>query len=413
MKSLKSWYLYDFANSFASSVVIFYFPLVLAERGYSDNYVGMGAALATLFLVILYPFLGRKSDFVLGLRMRYMRISSILMALTLVVMAYLNSSSTSLLFLFIMIMCFVLFQVAFQGSYVFYTAQMKELEDNGFNKKKLSSIGMGFGQLGNAVAVGIAGYLVSKNLFFLGTSGKGLVFFFGAISFAFLSLPYLLQKSSPTANMAIQGGVVSIKEAIRILILKFRQSKKLLFFGVGYMLIADSVFTMQTYVSLYLKKVFLFSDSQISAVLMVSLLSLVLTCFIGGRLAHKIKVERKFLIISAFIYFISFISLALIPSNFYSPFVSFAFIGIAYGLFFPFARTYYSNLIPSEQQAEFFSVFVVFERAASILGPLLFIAVLNIFSTVNVAVGYRAAILSLSCITIIGLFFIKQHHKYV
>src|SRR3989339_539852 len=146
MKNPKLWYLYDFANSFASAVVIFYFPLILAEKGYSDNYIGIATAFSTIALLLFYPYLGRRSDLLRNLRMRYIRISSVAMLVCLFTIGYLYTLASSLAVLFIMLLCFVCFQVAFQGSYVFYTAQMKELEDQGFNKDKLSSFGMGLGQ---------------------------------------------------------------------------------------------------------------------------------------------------------------------------------------------------------------------------------------------------------------------------
>ena len=41
MTKIQLWYLYDFANSFASSVVIFYFPLLLLRGGAGDTWIGI------------------------------------------------------------------------------------------------------------------------------------------------------------------------------------------------------------------------------------------------------------------------------------------------------------------------------------------------------------------------------------
>ena len=49
---------------------------------------------------------------------------------------------------------YILFQVCFQGSYVFYSAMLRNIT-NTDNNAKVSGIGLGLGQLGNAVALGI------------------------------------------------------------------------------------------------------------------------------------------------------------------------------------------------------------------------------------------------------------------
>ena len=299
MKNPKLWYLYDFANSFASAVVIFYFPLILAEKGYSDNYIGIATAFSTIALLLFYPYLGRRSDLLRNLRMRYIRISSVAMLACLFIIGYLYTLASSPAVLFIMLLCFVCFQIAFQGSYVFYTAQMKELEEQGFNKDKLSSFGMGLGQLGNAVTIGLAGYLLTKHLSFSGFSDKGLIFIFGGVAFLILSTPYLLQKNNQNSSSHVASRTTSILLSARQLIEKLKQSKKILFFLIGYTLIADSVFTLQVYASLYFKRVFYLTDSQISIALAASLFALFCTCMLSGYFVHKIKSEQKFLVISS------------------------------------------------------------------------------------------------------------------
>ena len=55
--------------------------------------------------------------------------------------------------------------------------------------------------------------------------------------------------------------------------------------------------------------------------------------------------------------------------------------GFVFGVIFALSRAFYSDLVPKEKQAELFSVYVLFERAASVLGPLLWSATAFIFAS--------------------------------
>ena len=86
-KQIRLWYLYDFANSFSSTVLIFYFPLIFVERGGLEEWIGIAASVSTILLLIFLPPLGRKADNT-GRRLPLLTFGLGGMALSLVVLTY-------------------------------------------------------------------------------------------------------------------------------------------------------------------------------------------------------------------------------------------------------------------------------------------------------------------------------------
>ncbi|MBI1812970.1 MFS transporter [Candidatus Peregrinibacteria bacterium] len=76
--------------------------------------------------------------------------------------------------------------------------------------------------------------------------------------------------------------------------------------------------------------------------------------------------------------------------------------GFAYGALFSLSRAFYAILVPIEKQAELFSVYVLFERAASILGPLVWSGAAWLFSSFGPD-RYRFSMLSLALIIAVSL----------
>jgi UMF1 family MFS transporter len=140
----------------------------------------------------------------------------------------------------------------------------------------------------------------------------------------------------------------------------------------------------------------------------MSLLMLFSTCMLLGFFAHKIINKNKMLLLGGLVYVTAYLMFGLAPAEPVYAYISLAFAGVAYGLFFPLARSLYSDIIPKESQAEYFSSFIIFERAATIIGPLMWVLVFNSLSSYDLEHRYRANVLLLSVISLIGLYFIRK-----
>lgn len=91
-------------------------------------------------------------------------------------------------------------------------------------------------------------------------------------------------------------------------------------------------------------------------------------------------------------------------------YVLLVFIGLAMSTIFALSRAYYTYLIPKHEQAEFFSLFVVFERVGAMVGPVFWSLVISVSLWLGTSevIAYKIAISSVACMTAIGYFFLRK-----
>jgi len=403
-KAVTRWYLYDFANSFASVVLLFYYPLILSDRGAADAWIGVSASIATGILLLILPYLGTYSDKT-GSRLFLIRIGSFLMFVSIVSLAFLlrGHSGFSSWLLVLISFLYVLFQVCFQGSYVFYSSMLRQIAGPEENAK-VSGVGLALGQLGNASALAIYGPIVAAPIIILGLSGKTLPFVLGGILFALLAWPFLRQPEIRLQNLMPRF-------SYRRFIKDIASERRAFYFLIGYSLLSDAILTFQLYLAIYVRKVFSFSDQMVSYLAISGLVFTVIGGFLVSRLAKSFRSEEKTLRLSALFYAICFGLCALMPQ---APLVVFAVIaacGVSYSLVFALARTVYSKIAPADRQGEFFSVFTVFERVASVIGPLAWLATFYLLSRFGEDIQYRGSVFFLMAICLAGIYYLKKSQR--
>jgi len=403
-KIVRLWYLYDFANSFASVVLLFYYPLILSEKGASNNWIGISASIATGILLVVLPYLGAYSDRT-GRRIYFIRLASVLMLLAILMMAYLTQKLPvfSTLTLIILSGLYIIFQVCFQGSYVFYSAMLRSIA-NVENNAKISGRGLSFGQLGNVIALGILGPIIGSSLIILGLSGKPLSFLIGGVMFIFISLPFLKQKDS-------KSNLEPIRFSYKYFLKQIMSEKRIRLFIIGYALLSDAILTFQLYLAIYVRRVFNFSDQMIAYFAMTGLFFTVLGGFMAQGLSNKLKSKEKALRVSSLLYASCFALCATMPQIPVVVFAAIALCGTSYGLVFSLARTVYSEISPADKQGEFFSIFTVFERAASVVGPLIWLLTFYLLKSFGENIQYRGAIILLALICLGGFYYLKKSNQ--
>ena len=82
--------------------------------------------------------------------------------------------------------------------------------------------------------------------------------------------------------------------------------------------------------------------------------------------------------------------------------------GFAFGTLFSLSRIMYSKLIPKDEPAKYFGLYVLFERFASILGPLIWSFSTFIFAFAGEETKYRFAIGSLAILVLISYFVLRK-----
>lgn len=404
MKKIWLWYLYDFANSFASVVLLLYYPLILSEKGASDSWIGISASVSTGILLLVLPRLGAYSDRI-GKKIPFIRIGSVIMIISLIIIAFLTNNKESFsLFLIIGIsLLYIVFQVCFQGSYSFYSAMLRGISDSK-NNIKVSGLGFGFGQLGNVISIIIISLIVSTKISIIGLSDKSLAIFLGGIFFLLISIPFFTQKNFVVNKLQSSFSYKSFLN-------KIIKNERVFLFLIGYSLLADALLTFQLYVALYVKNVFHFSDQYVIYVGVIGLIFSVIGGFISHLLVNKIKNKNKALKISSITYGICFGATALIPSVNFLVFFVLAMTGISMGLLFSLSRSIYSEISPQDNQGEFFGVYSIFEKAASVVGPLVWIGTFTLLKGFGSNIQYRGSLLLLMIICFVGILFLNKSEK--
>jgi UMF1 family MFS transporter len=422
MKNRFLWYLYDFANSIALIGLLYYFGIwVVVERGGSQWMVGLPVSLATLALLIIMPKIARKVD-ANGTHKKNMIIWSVGAALTLLTLS-LVGGFVSLGWIFFL---YFLFNFFFQAGYIFSSSLLHTISDE-TNRSKISGTGQAWGQAGNLVGVIISFITVSH--FMVGASDKLNVFFWSAIVFLLLLIPasrFRLKGTNDAEDEDMVYQTMTLRDSSlhqhdpnlstevavvdKSLIKKLREQPRIARFLFAYALYSDAVVTLSLFIALYLKKVIGFTDGQIRIASVVLLVCTIIGGLLVSRLVsqgRELKVISRFLIAWPIVIFIFAFMSGHIPI-----YVLIAFIGFAMSVIFAVSRAYYAIITPKDKQAEYFSVFVIFERVGAIAGPILWSTVVSIavWMGATESTAYRIAIVSVALITAIGYFILRSLH---
>jgi UMF1 family MFS transporter len=394
-RNFSLWILYDFANSLALINVAFYFSLwLVSDHGFSDFWVSIATALSTLVLLFFLPFLGHISDR-LGKRKLFLNQFSLLAILSLGIMGWITMKvpfSTEVGF--VVVLFYFLFQFFYQGSLTFYNAYIQDLRDQK-TAHQISGTGMAFGQLGNIVGILLLLPIAEGTFEIFGETGRGATFFAAAVLFLIFALPTLLflKEGKPTQSLEKN---FTYKSSFK----KVLKTPGVLCYLLSYYFFADAILTLQLFLGLYLEEVAGMDDKQKGMTLVLALLCGMLSAWFAPRLARWLKgVHRTIgLLILFWAILLALFAFAQTAWTFYLLLV---LNGIAYGALFALSRSYYSEITPKDNQAEFFSIYVLFERAASILGPLIWSCTVLLF-TDHGPNRYRYAMVSLALLVSIS-----------
>src|SRR6185369_17036915 len=118
---------------------------------------------------------------------------------------------------------------------------------------------------------------------------------------------------------------------------------------------------------------------------------------------HYIGSTRKAILVSIGVWAICIVTFAAAQSAL-TFIVTVVINGFSFGVLYSLSRAYYSDLIPEDKQAEYFSIYTLFEKFASVLGPLLWSGVVLVFAFSGEAMKYRFAMLSLAALVSISFF---------
>ncbi|MFH1752580.1 MAG: MFS transporter [Candidatus Omnitrophota bacterium] len=284
-----SWALYDFANAiFAMNVIALYFVLwVTVEMGGKDIVYSLTLGGSMFLAAISMPILGALSDKG-ARRLPYLIFFTILCVVFLAFIGATNSLKLGL----------GLFAVANFGylisGAVFYNALLPDVADD----QKIGAIsgyGICLSYIGTITGIFLIRPVALK-------FGYQATFIPTALLFLLFALPCFLfvkEKAAPSKRAGI-GQLVS--ESMRDLfstLEDIKRSKELSSFFLGIFVVINAVNAVFIFMSVYLKKVFLFSDGDIMKLYIYSNIFSVIGALLSGAATDRLGAKRTLMAAAA------------------------------------------------------------------------------------------------------------------
>ncbi len=357
--AVTSWALYDLANTvFSMNIISLYLPLwVVNTMGGSDAVYGNAASLSMFMIFLSAPILGALSDQA-GRRMPFLVIATVFCVVFTALLG-LGGLTTSLI-------VFIIANYMFQAGLIFYDALLPAVS-NEENRGKISGLGVGVGYMGSFIGVG-SGLLLLDRIGYVG------IFRLSALLFLVFSLPcFLFLKERGTAGFRFRAKMVTdALGQVRHTVANARGFPGLPRFLIGRMFYAEPINTLIIFMGIYVANEVGFSATEVQILLLVSITAAVIGGLAFGLVVDKIGPKRSLNV--ALIAWMFVLSGAIAVAVFNLPGALFwgigGMAGLALGGTWTADRPYLMRLAPPKYLGEFYGLFRMAGRFASIIGPL-------------------------------------------
>jgi UMF1 family MFS transporter len=271
------------------------------------------------------------------------------------------------------------------------------------NRSRVSGIGQGANSIGQVLGLLATLPLAKGTIVFFGEPGRAQTLLPSAILFLLFALPMLIFYKEE--NRAARNAPALTTSSFRALL----TSKPLVLLLVAYFLFSDAFLTFASNFPLYLETIHKAPDTT-KALVSIGVLALAsVGAVIFGKIADK-KGELKTLKFILIVWCFIFPAIAFIPTlNLLIPI--FLFAGIFFGPVWAISRSLVGQLAPQGLVASAYSYYVVAERFATFIGPLVWSGALIWLGEGKA--GYQAALISMSGLLIIGLLILNRLQKHL
>ena len=386
MKAKIAWALYDLANTiFFLNIVSIHLGLwVVNDMGGNDSIYGYANVTSMVLVICTAPMLGTISD-QSGRRIPFL-VTTTCCCVFLTMLLGVGGLLPSLVI-------FVGANYMFQSGLIFYDALLPTVaseQDIG----KVGSFGVGIGYVGSLIGA-IAGILLLDSIGHVG------MFRVSALLFLVFSIPcFICIKEQGSHNLGLGFNVIrgSIGQLAETLV-RTRKYPGLSRFLLGRVFYADVVNTLIIFIDIYVTNELGFTNAELQVVLLVTIVSSIVGAFLWGFIIDLMG-PKKTLNFVLCLWIIVLGGLAGIPIlGLDSTILWFAapLAGLAMGGIWCADRPYLLRLVPSERVGEFFGVYSMVGRFASITGPLVWVMVAD-----TLGFGRPFAMLTLVILTMIS-----------
>jgi UMF1 family MFS transporter len=381
-----SWALYDLANTmFSFNIVSIHFALwVINDMGGSDSNYGYANAISMLLVLVTAPMLGAMSDKAKR-RIPFLIVTTCCCVFFTFFLGE-GSLSTSLVI-------FVVANYMFQSGLIFYDALLGTISTDQ-NRGKVGAFGVGLGYVGSLIGA-------VSGLILLDTIGRVGIFKVTAILFLIFAIPcfvFVKERGAGPFQIGFRTLIGSAAQT-RKTFARTRTFPGLSRFLIGRVFYADAVNTLIIFMGIYVTNELGFSDAQVQIILATSILAAILGSFAWGFIVDSIG-PKKSLNLVLYLWMIvlvgiSAVPLLSLPSN--SIWIIAPLSGIALGGTWCADRPYLVRLVPPKYIGEFFGIYSMVGRFASVIGPVLWVLIAD-----TLGLGRPVAVLGLLVLMVIA-----------
>jgi MFS transporter, UMF1 family len=392
--AIVSWSFYDFANTiFSMNVISLYFALwVTVDKGSSDLLYSVILSGSMLAVALSVPIFGTISDQT-GRRRGPLAVLNLICVAATSAIGFFDQLTIGLC-------CFFLANYSYQSAMVFYNGMLPQIS-KGTNVGLISGYGVALGYLGSVV-----GLLAVKP--FVDKGGRLAAFFPTALIFLVFALPCLIFVKDPARENISKVKFAKTFQTLKKTYQEASKYKNLIKFVLIHFLILDVVNTIIAFMSIYANKVIGFDDSQTNTFMIVATLAAMVGSFGIGWLV-KVKGNRLLYWFVLILWAVVLLMIAVSQTETMFWVVG-PLAGIGMGGVWVVSRSFLVELAPKDKLGEFFGLYSLAGKMASIFGPLIWGLVVWAFDSTE-TFKYRAAVFVLFLISCVAIFFYRELAK--
>lgn len=400
----KKWVLYDVGNSaftlLVSTILPIYFNSLAGNAGISDvdylAYWGYAASVSTLLVAVIGPTMGAVADTKNFKKMIFTAAMAVGVA-GCILMGFLSSW---LWFLVI----FVLAKTGYSASLVFYDSMLTDVTEPD-RMDSVSSHGYAWGYIGSCIpfiaCLGIV--LGSGSIGISMNTAMMLAFIITALWWLCSAIPllrsYRQKYFSDCGTHIAADSMKRLGKTLRDLI----RQKHIFVFLLAFFFYIDGVYTVIDMATAYGQALGLDSTGLLLALLVTQIVAFP-AVLIFGRLVKKVRPETIITICIAAYFCIAVYAYWLDSQTDF--WILAVMVGLFQGTIQALSRSYYARIIPAEKSGEYFGIYDICGKGASVMGTALVSVTSQITGSTNIGVS------ALSVMFLIGLVLFRFSAKF-
>ncbi|WPC08348.1 MFS transporter [Globicatella sp. PHS-GS-PNBC-21-1553] len=363
----KNWILYDVGNSaftlLATTIIPIVFNTLAENKGLSEDvyfsYWGYAVTISTIIVGILGPILGAKSDSH-GHRKRWFTIMLVFGSIGCVLMPFFQHWLSFLI-------AYVLTKVFYNSSLVFYDSMLTDVTTPE-RMDRVSSHGYAWGYVGSTIPFVISiAIIFSKDMIGISTFHATIAaFVINALWWFLFSIPLI--KTYEQKHINTENSTNQVFQQLWATLQQIIKDRKISLFLLSFFFYIDGVYTIINMATAYGTSLGLDSTGLILALLVTQLVAFPAALYFS-KISHQYKTETLIKICIIAYGLIALYAIQL--DQLYEFWILAIAVGMFQGAIQALSRSYFAKIIPNEKSGEYFGIFDICGKGASIFGTLI------------------------------------------